>query len=52
LHTTAFDRASDLIRSGEEAMRAALPDLKRALGVIEMEVITPGVQQKEVQLPM
>ena len=47
-----FDRASDLIRSGEEAMRAALPDLKRALGVIEMEVITPGVQQKEVQLPM
>jgi NTE family protein len=47
-----FDHASDLIRSGEESMRAALPEFKRALGVVETEVITPGIQHREVQLPM
>ena len=47
-----FDRAPELIRSGEDAMRAALPDLKRALGLSETPTLVPSVQDKELQLPM
>jgi NTE family protein len=47
-----FDRAPELVRFGEEAMRAALPEVKRALGMSEMPVVTPPSTENEVRLPM
>jgi NTE family protein len=47
-----FDRAAELIHSGEEAMRAALPDLKRTLGVVDAQVFASSLQEKELRLPM